>query len=392
MEHSEEEQLISSCDNNIFVDNEVPQRRSVVRCMMPLLMLGLLLLPLAGHSPELSHGYFGNRTMLAEEKGFGEHAVEIAECIFDVNLASSSLAYAGATITHASHHCQKEQNENGAEPPEECPMATTEIFSIFAAIASFISSGISECPVLKTSERAMCSARISKLLASLGEVGIAGKLISEACTENSPEPHLYHRRLMDIPNEDLPTPEPAAEAETPTTPTTPTTPITPTTPTTPTVPAVEIPEVVVAEDSEEVHEIEHETKEDRTALGIAECSIKAASAVFYLGKAGSDIVHAAHHCPRGEEGHEGGSDLACSVAVQNSIGALGTVANTLATVAMDCAQSVNIKTRCAVDVTKLITALVEVAASATGIHVECEAEPHEAGEHSGESEHRRLRN
>merc|ERR1712129_670909 len=113
---------------------------------MPLLMLGLLMvMPLARHPPELSSIFLGNRTMLAEEKGFSERAVEIAECIFDVNLASTSLAYAGATITHASHQCKKEDTES-EEEPEECPMATTEIFSIFAAIASFISSGISECP------------------------------------------------------------------------------------------------------------------------------------------------------------------------------------------------------------------------------------------------------
>jgi len=293
-------------------------------------------------------------------------------------LASTSLAYAGATITHASHHCHKEEHESGEEVSEECPLATTEIFSIFAAIASFISSGISECPVLKTSEMAMCSARVSKLLASLSEVGIAGKLISEACTgtANSEE---SHRRLTDEENEDSSTVEPASEAETP---------------------DVENDasghvaegsgEVHVAEGSGEVHEFAHEAHEGKKELGLAECSIKAASAVFFLGKAASDIVHATHHCPKkeeGHEGHEGGSDLECSVAVQNSIGALGTVANTLATVAMDCARSVNIKTRCAVDVTKLITALVEVAASATGTHVECVAEHHEEGEHSEEAEH-----
>jgi len=331
--------------------------------------------------------------MLAEEKGFSERAVEIAECLFDVNLASTSLAYAGATITHASHHCKKkhteseEEHSEEEEENEECPLATTEIFSIFAAIASFISSGISECPALQISDKAMCSASVSKLLASLAEVGIAGKLISEACNGNSdelpaPDEAAEHRRLTDEGNED-PAPEPAA---------------------------AEHEEGVghLAEGTEEAHEVEHEVKADRKKLGIAECSIKAASAVFFLGKAAADIVHASRHCPKGgeghegEEGHEGVSDLACSVAVQNSIGALGTVSNTLATVAMDCARTVSIKTRCAVDVTKLITALVEVAASATGIHVECvaepheaephEAEPHEAGEHSGEVEHRRLHN
>jgi len=362
MEHSDAEQLISSCDNSISVDNKMPRLRSVARWLMPLLMLGvLLLLPLARHSPELSYGLLGNSTMLAEDKG---RAVEIAECIFNVNLASSSLAYAGATISHASHHCPKEPAESGAEPPEECSVATTEIFSIFAAIASFISSGIAQCPVLKEHEKAACGASVTKLLASLGEVGIAGKLISEACIENSNEPH---RRLTDEGSEDIPAPEPAAEAETP---------------------AVEHQEVAghVAEGSTEDHEIDHKKEET------AECSIKAVSALFMLGKAGSDIVHATKHCPMGGEKHEGESDLDCSLAVQNSIGALGTVANTLATVAMDCSRTVSIKTRCAVDVSKLITALVEVAASATGTHVDCVAKHQEEEGHSGDVEHRRLLN
>jgi len=330
--------------------------QSVARWLMPLLMLSLLLLlPFAGHSPELSYGLLGNSTMLAEQK---DRAVEIAECLFNVNLASSSLAYAGATISHAMHHCPKEPTESGAEPPEDCSMATTEIFSILALVASFISSGtrgIAQCPILKTGEKAACAASVTKLLASLGEVGIAGKLISEACTQNSNEPH---RRLTDEESEDRPALEPAAEAETP---------------------AVEHEEVAVhvAEGSED--------KKAEVA-----CSIKAVSALFLLGKAGSDIVHATKHCPRGGQEHEGVSDLDCSLAVQNSIGALGTVANTLATVAMDCSRTVSIKARCAVDVTKLITGLVEVAASATGTHVDCVAKHQEEEEHSGEVEFRRL--
>jgi len=373
MEHSDAEQLISSCDNSISVDTKMPRLRSVARWLMPLLMLGvLLLLPLARHSPELSYGLLGNSTMLAEDKG---RAVEIAECIFNVNLASSSLAYAGATISHASHHCPKEPAESGAEPPEECSVATTEIFSIFAAIASFISSGIAQCPVLKEHEKAACGASVTKLLASLGEVGIAGKLISEACIENSNEPH---RRLTDEGSEDLPALEPAAEAETP---------------------AVEHEEVAGPAAEAETPAVEHEEvaghaegSDDKKAEGTAECTIKAVSALFFLGKAGSDIVHATKHCPMGGEEHEGQSDLDCSLAVENSIGALGTVANTLATVAMDCARTVNIKTRCAVDVTKLITGLVEVAAAATGTHVDCVAKHQEEEEHYGEVEHRRLSN
>jgi len=370
-EVSDAEQLISSCNNTISVDSKMVRLRSVVRWLMLLLMLGLLLLlPLAGRSPEQTYGFLGNSTMLAQENGFDARTVEVAECILNVNLASSSLAYAGATISHASRHCSKEVTESGAKPPEECSMATTEIFSVFAAIASFISSGISQCPVLRTNEMAECSASVAKLLSSLAEVGIDGKLISVACTESSHEPH---SRLTDEGGEDLPNLEPAAETETP---------------------AVERFEVAghVAEGSEEAHEIQHAANKHDQAVGLAECSVKAASAVFFLGKAASDIFHATRHCPKGEEDHEGGSDLACSVAVENSIGALGTVANTLATVAMDCASSVNIKTRCAVDVTKLITALVEVAASATGTHVNCVAKPHKEREHSREVEHRHSRN
>mmetsp|Transcript_110635 Transcript_110635/g.214233 ORF Transcript_110635/g.214233 Transcript_110635/m.214233 type:complete len:367 (+) Transcript_110635:80-1180(+) len=361
-ERSDAEQSASSCNENIFVDKKVARLRLLVRYSTPLLILGLpLLLPFTGHSPELTIGAWGNSTSLSEDKGWNVRAVEVAECIFDVNLASSSLAYAGATISHASHQCPKEEAEIGATPSEDCSLATTEIFSIFASIASFLSSGISKCPVLKTNEMAMCSASISKLLASLSEVGIAGKLISEACTEDE------GNKFVILPLEF------AVEAETP---------------------SVEHAEAAghVAEGSEEVHESEHAAQKDKEALGITECTIKAASAIFFLGKAGSDIVEAAHNCPKEEEGHEGGSDLDCSVNVEKAIGALGTVANTLATVAMDCAQSVNIKARCALDVTKLITALVEVAASATGTHVECVAKSNETGEHVGEAEHRRLRN
>jgi len=356
MEHSDAEQLISSCDNSISVDSKMLRLRSVARWLMPLLMLGLLLLlPFAGHSPELSYGLLGNSTMLAEEK---DRPAEIAECFFNVNLAGSALAAAGATMSHASHHCPKETTDSGAAPPAECSVATTEIFSIFAAIASFISSGIAQCPVLKTHEKAACAASVTKLLASLSEVGIAGKLISEACIENSNEPH---RRLTDEGSEDLPALEPAAEAETP---------------------AVEHEEVAG----------HAEGSEDKEKEANAQCSIKAVSALFFLGKAGSDIVHATKHCPMGGEEHEGVSDLDCSLAVQNSIGALGTVANTLATVAMDCSRTMSIKRRCAVDVSKLITALVEVAASATGTHVNCVVKHQEEEEHSGEVEHRRLSN
>mmetsp|Transcript_114575 Transcript_114575/g.222468 ORF Transcript_114575/g.222468 Transcript_114575/m.222468 type:complete len:376 (+) Transcript_114575:108-1235(+) len=370
-EQNDAEQLVSSCNKNNPVGNKTVQLGSLVRCLSPLSILGLLLLlPFARHIPERAAGVWGDGTILAEEKGWNERAVEISECIFDVDLASSSLAEAGAKISHASHQCHNQEVESGEEVPGQCSLMITEIFSIFAATASFLSSGIDHCPVLKTDDKAVCTASVSKLLASLSEVGVAGTLISEACADET---------LTDKGNENPPTLEPAAEAGTP---------------------VVEHEDAAGNVTERLLHEIGHVAQKDNKAEGNAECSIKAASAIIFLANAGSDIVHATRNCHKTEQGHEGASQLACAVAVQDSIGALATVANTLATVAMDCAQSVNIRKRCALDVTKLITALVEVATSATGVHIECVAKSHEAGNHSGEHSgqpsgevgHRRLRN
>jgi len=287
---------------------------------MPALLLGMLvLLPFVGHM-RVVRRLLGSQLIRADER-----TDRGADCFFDVGMATTSLAQAVTTIKKATRDCPKDPNDEG-----KCPLDITEIFVLFAETAAYFSSGISECPSVHPTDM-MCESRLAKFLSSIGDIAVAAQQIHQECVRvhHKQQPH---RRLQ----------EAGLLAN------------------------------VLTNASGSQNMLTNPAQMPANASLIAHCTIKASSAAFMLGKATVDISKAVRNCPKAGNMDAGdGPALKCAVAWQSTIGALGTVASTLASVALECAQSINIQQRCGIDVARLITALVEVGASATGMQLDC---------------------
>jgi len=287
---------------------------------MPALVVGmmLVLLPFMGRVPVVRR-LFGSQPI-----GVDERSDQGAGCFFNVGMATTSLAHAVSTIKRAIDDCPNDPDDEG-----KCPLDMTKVFVLFAESASYFATGISECPSIQPTNL-MCEARVAKFVSSLGDIAVSGQLIHEECihVHHKSEPH---RRLE----------APGMFANLPTN-------------------ASALPDMLT-----------NAPGMPKNASLIAHCSIKASSAAFMFGKATVELSKAVRYCPNAQKFHDGGAQLKCSFALQASIGALGTVASTLASVVLECAESINIQQRCGIDIAKLITALVEVGASATGMQLDC---------------------
>jgi len=265
-----------------------------------------------------------------------------------VGMATASLGHAVTTIKRATKDCPNDPYDE-----KKCPLDMTEIFVLFAHTAAYFTSGISNCPLIEQ-ENMMCESRVAKFIASLGQIAVAAQGIHQDCVRvhhmEGPKRRLEEAVMPVTASAALPTVPALASV--------------------PEVPAV--PEVPTVASVPEVPAIANPPKISANASFIAHCSIKASTAVFLFGKASIDIAKAIRYCPKANDfNNNNGAELKCSVAFQSSIGALGTVASTLASVALECAESLNVDQKCGLDVSKLVMGLVEVGASATGLQLDC---------------------
>jgi len=292
---------------------------------MPALVVGmmLVLLPFMGRVPVVRR-LFGSQPI-----GVDERSDQGAGCFFNVGMATTSLAHAVSTIKRAIDDCPNDPDDEG-----KCPLDMTEVFVLFAESASYFATGISECPSIQPTNL-MCEARVAKFVSSLGDIAVSGQLIHEECihVHHKSEPH---RRLE----------APGMFANLPTN-------------------ASALPDMLT-----------NAPGMPKNASLIAHCSIKASSAVILFGKAMVDLSKAVRYCPKRNNFEAYRERMECSVALQNAIGALGTVASTLASVALECAESVNVQQKCALDISKLVMSLVEVGASASGVQLHCVWQSH----------------
>lgn len=276
------------------------QRPSLVRWLVPAFVAALLLLlPFTGTIPAV-HAMLGKDTVFAYQATPAEDlatpAEEEAHCFFDVSLASTSLAAAAATINRATHNC-----DTGRNLSTKCDLDLTKMFVMFAEGSSYFLSGISNCPT-KFQRNRMCEARIAKLLAAFGQIGVAAQRMSHECNKT----------------------EEAA-------------PVNP----------------------------------NHSPAEVATCAIEGSKAVLEFGEGVMYIARAARYCPKAYRRAE--RQVRCAVSLQGALASLGTSANTFATLALDCAKSVKSShaSKCDVDISKLVIALVNVATSATGLHLDC---------------------
>jgi hypothetical protein len=116
---------------------------------------------------------------------------------------------------------------------------------------------------------------------------------------------------------------------------------------------------------------------------VATCAVEGSKAVLEFGEAVMYITRAARYCPKGQDFRKSERQVRCAISLQSALSSLGSSANTFATVALDCAKSVKSSSasKCDIDTSKLVIALVNVATSATGLHLDCvlKANAHDYG-------------
>mmetsp|Transcript_21208 Transcript_21208/g.41473 ORF Transcript_21208/g.41473 Transcript_21208/m.41473 type:complete len:352 (+) Transcript_21208:105-1160(+) len=320
--------------NDIEAGTRALRLPSLARWRIPALAVGILLL-----MPCLWHVHVLRQLQGSQAIQASEASDTGADCVFDVGLATTSLAHAVTTIRKATQDCPKDPYDEG-----KCPIDISEVFVLFAHTASYFASGVSECP--STEARNMkCESQTAKLLASFGQIATSSLRLHEDCVR------VHHkmdpkRRLQEIAGAGNPTAAAGLTGN----------------------PA----------DAAALQKIFTDPFSEMPANTsfIAHCSIKASSAVILFGKAMVDLSKAVRYCPKRNNFEAYRERMECSVALQNAIGALGTVASTLASVALECAESVNVQQKCALDISKLVMSLVEVGASASGVQLHCVWQSH----------------
>lgn len=398
--HGQSRDLSAAYGDGAAVKGQMSQQPSLMRWLVPALVAGLfLLMPFAGSvlAVPAMQGMLTNSTMRAYH---GTDTEEQAHCFFDASMATSSLANAGFLIARATKHCAPEKLTKAG-----CALDVTEVLTVFAHFASYFESGISTC--LKTDQ--MCQARIARLVAALGDLTVAGGLIQFQCIR-SHHPHYGTRRLVEsnttapasgLADQTVPTAAPAAAPAT--TPTAAPVMATAAAPAEkPAAAAVEAPATAPAETPAAAaaermavapapaqavapaaapaetpaaapDTATAPTKSFWTANKIAHCTIQASKAVLELEGAVMYITRAAKYCPKAQDFDEGEGQVRCSVAVNSALTSLAESANTFATVALGCAETVqqSFHLKCKLDISKLVMALVEIASSLTGICLDC---------------------
>jgi len=321
-----------TCGDGDTVKEQASQRLSLVRWLVPALVAGLLLLlPSTGHVFAMHN--VSNSPILAF---YASGPEQEAHCFFDSSLATNYLASAGETINQASRNCKNGKDEDG-----NCSISMTKMVEEFAHAASYFASGISHCPGQFQTNH-MCESQAAKSISGFAQIAVSAQRIHYDCVKSH---HKFYgsRRLSGTQG-------------------------------------LNVGEETASAGPNETTGSKEETMNAGPSEDIVKCTMQGSKAVLELGESVMYITRAVSHCPMAQDFQKGEEQTRCAASVQGALLSLGHSANNFATLAIECGKNIKGSShkKCELAVSKLIMALSDMAASASGMHLHCLWTPNDA--------------
>eukprot|EP00928_Gymnodinium_smaydae_P020541 TRINITY_DN17939_c0_g2_i1.p1 TRINITY_DN17939_c0_g2~~TRINITY_DN17939_c0_g2_i1.p1 ORF type:complete len:444 (+),score=77.54 TRINITY_DN17939_c0_g2_i1:82-1413(+) len=241
---------------------------------------------------------------------------DIADCAFDVGIATFFLMRASLDIFAASESCIEE----GVENQELCAMDVSGVVASFADVGAFLAAVSDMCPIDENPE-GICAAAIEKTISAVTELVAASSGIAAQCD-----------------------PDDLAQVET----------------------DIEDGEAVERRLSSQKNKFVKYN--ERHAVLDAECTCDISSAILLLGYAGLEVTGATESCSNTEEEEE---EKLCASEVSGAIASFGFVATYLSAAATECGATAIAQAACGADISKLVSTLAELASSSSLMSKAC---------------------